>query len=402
MPTITYIHPADQPSGSKRLLAELKDGLTNDQFSTFICCVAFAKVNPMHKLHHEIAQWRSSKKRILGIFGIDQFGTSREAVRYGLDNFNRLYITHFPVSSYHPKIYMFIGPFAARLYIGSNNLTVGGTETNFEAAACVDFSLPDEKSELIDAAQSWLGLLPPKCPATYRVTTEIYQAHSDDGLIPAESTMKGRSRSGGKPSGKAGDIRHFYNEGFQFRPPEPLPKPPKGKLKGDGAARPGKEAGKVPVAAPEGLAMQIKPHHNGEIFLSKIAVDQNPAFFGWPFTGETVPKKTSNKAYPQRVPDPKVSISVYGSGGKLLLYLPEYDLNTVYYEPKSEIRITASPLVELVPEYSIMIIQQSHNPDSDYEILVHTPDSPAYGTWLSTCNQQMPSGGKEPRHFGWF
>ena len=52
-----------------------------------------------------------------------------------------------------------------------------------------------------------------------------------------------------------------------------------------------------------GLVIQVTPHHNGEIHLSKIAVNQNPTFFDYPFTGMTVPKKAGNPTYPQRVPE---------------------------------------------------------------------------------------------------
>src|SRR5207253_2874287 len=40
----------------------------------------------------------------------------------------------------------------------------------------------------------------------------------------------------------------------------------------------GQSAGRI-------LVIQIIPHHNGEIFLSKNAVNQNPALFGFPFSG---------------------------------------------------------------------------------------------------------------------
>jgi hypothetical protein len=85
-----------------------------------------------------------------------------------------------------------------------------------------------------------------------------------------------------------------------------------------------------------------------------------------------------------------------------MLTLTDYPLNTVYYETKSEIRITASPLVSSVPDYSVMIMQQSTDPAIDYEITIHRPDSPDYGAWVAACNQFMPSGGKAPRKFGWF
>ena len=151
-----------------------------------------------------------------------------------------------------------------------------------------------------------------------------------------------------------------------------------------------------------GFAIQVKPHRNGEIFLSRTAVLQNPAFFGWPFTGKTTPKIPGNPAYPQIDPDPIVNLAVFGAAPTAVLTLNSFALNTVYYEKKSEIRITISPLVKVVPEYSIMTFELSDSPDTTYEITVHTPDSPEYAAWVVACNQTMPGGGKKPRKFGWF
>jgi hypothetical protein len=167
------------------------------------------------------------------------------------------------------------------------------------------------------------------------------------------------------------------------------------------AAAPGAAAASASPPT-RGFAIQIKPHDNGEIFLSVTAALQNPSFFGWPFSGRTTPKRASNPSYPQRTPDPVVNITVYGAGQQPVLALTGYNLNTVYYERKSEIRITASPLIGIVPDYSVMIMELSDTPDVAYEITIHRPDSPDYVSWVAACNQTMPSGGSAPRHYGWF
>ncbi len=113
-------------------------------------------------------------------------------------------------------------------------------------------------------------------------------------------------------------------------------------------------------------------------------------------------KKGSNRAYPQLVPDPRINAVVYGALPAPLVTLADYELNTIYYERNHEIRITASPLVGVVPEYSVMIMQKSDMPGIDYEITIHTPASPEYAAWVAACNQEMPGGGAAPRKFGWF
>lgn len=49
-----------------------------------------------------------------------------------------------------------------------------------------------------------------------------------------------------------------------------------------------------------------------------------------------------------------------------------------------------------------MVIERADAPEAEYEISIHTPNSPAYADWLAVCNQTMPGGGKQPRKFGWF
>lgn len=158
------------------------------------------------------------------------------------------------------------------------------------------------------------------------------------------------------------------------------------------------------MAFTKGLAIQITPHHNGEIFLSSSAASQNPSFFGIPFTGSTTPKLAGqNPSYPQRVPDPRCNIEVFDVNDTLIMQLLAYDLNMVYYSRKDEIRITASPLVPVVPAYSVMLMTTSSTPGIDYDLKIYTPQSLSYQSVKSLCDQKMPSGGNpDSRWFGWF
>lgn len=153
----------------------------------------------------------------------------------------------------------------------------------------------------------------------------------------------------------------------------------------------------------------MTPHYNGEILLSKIAVDQNPTFFGYPFTGMTVPKKAGNPTYPQRVPDPIVNIYVYDNTGALVNTATNYPLNTIYYAKKSEIRITITPSIlsalnvaAITTNYPILVMTTSTIIGCDYELSFYAPGSAIYNDYLSVCNQSLPSGGKPiSRKMGW-
>ena len=236
MPRLSLLRPLDQPTSARRLLHDLEAALDDDRFTGFRLIVAYAKSGPLLHLHPRLTDWRRAGKTVEAVLGIDQRGTSMEALRLALDLFDRTYVTHQHAITFHPKLYLFTGPEHARAFVGSNNLTVGGTETNYEAAIA-------------------------------------------------------------------------------------------------------------------------------------------------------------------RVTDPIVNVAVYGAARSLALTLNYYRLNTVYYEKKREIRITAAPLASIVPDYSIMILERSYDEGVDYEITVHRPDSPDHRIWLARCDQRMPGGGRAARRF---
>ncbi|MDP3659216.1 phospholipase D family protein [Phenylobacterium sp.] len=405
MAKVEILKPVDQAVGKRRLLGELKADLASADFQDFRIIVAYAKAGPLHRLRGHFEKWRKKGAKVRAIFGIDQQGTSREALEFALAVFDEIYVTRERGITFHPKAYIFTGPALARIYIGSNNLTVGGTETNFETAVRVCADLPADAAVLQEAEALWDQLLPANCAATKPLDLALLNELVADGHVLGEAALRG-ALAKGKSSTK-----QTAKTGLLLQPASPLPSGALADPKVTKAASTGTPQATssptvsgtltVSLAQADRFAIQIKPHHNGEIFLSVSAALQNPAFFDFPFNGMTTPKSTG-KPYPQRIPDPVVNIQVYGAGGALVLSEEKYNLNTVYYERKSEIRITASKLVGIVPDYSVMIMAPGEEPGVDYEVTIHRPDSPDYAAWLAACNQQMPGGGQVPRRFGWF
>ena len=393
MTSISFILPTDQPLGKRRLLEDLKAGLQDARFTDFRLAVAYAKTGPLYRLQKLLEQWRRAGKTSSAILGFDQQGTSKEALELALSLFDTVYVVQEAGITFHPKIYLFKGDHHAKAFIGSNNLTVGGTEKNFEAAIELKLDLPADSADLKLLETFWSELQPDSCSSSTQLDAAVLAQLANENLVVAETAMHYETGRGGTK--KIGRAR---KSGLPIKPESPLPK----------ANITPAAITKYPFTQPTKIravrrhVIQIKPHHNGEIFLSLSAVLQNPEFFGWPFTGMTTPKNPNNPSYPQLDPDPIVNITVFGEKLAPLLTRYRYPLNTVYYEKKSEIRITASPLVNVVPEYSVMIMEKYATPNIDYEIIIHTPDSPEYGAWVAACNQQMPGGGKQPRKFGWF
>lgn len=399
------LNPNDQPTGKWRLINELRQCLGSADFNTLRIAVAFAKTGPLYRLQSEIEAWRKEKKAIHGIFGINHCGTSRQALEFALENFSETRVLYFGERlTFHPKMYLFTGQKRCRLYIGSHNLTVGGTETNWESGTVIDLALPADEAIRHSTIATWDTLH----GLSMELSPALLKHHDDAGDLLDETKIVRVVKNGG---------------GGDKAPPPPLPpgltrpklviKPPSPLPASLFRPKPKTPTPKAPVAVirmprpevpAEAFVIQIVPHHNGEVFLSKIAINQNPSFFGFPFTGATTPKKPGNPSYPERSPDPIVNLTVHGPKGVPLVHLPRLALNTVFYEPKAEIRITVPPeVVKNAPDYSILVMRQAAvEEDYDYDMDIFPPDNPQFASHLAVCNQTLPSGGKaNPRKMGW-
>ncbi len=406
MAKIQILNPNDQPTGKWRLIHELRNCLASDAYHTLLMAVAFAKTGPLLRLNTEIDQWLGKGKKIYSVFGVNHRNTSRQALEFALAKFTKAGVLfHSDDFTYHPKMYLFVGDTTCRFFIGSHNLTVGGTETNWESGTDVVLSLPDDQGMLKEAIAAWdslVGLCAELSPAL------IAQYETEGKLSDETKPRRIRTAVPAAEEGEKSQATRLPKAKLSIKPPSPLPKG----LFAAKKAKPQvaekvvgilKKKVVVDVSA-ETLVIQIVPHHNGEVFLSKIAVDQNPEFFGFPFTGKTVPKKPENPSYPQREPDPVVDLKVYGKTLSPVVHHPNYPLNTVFYEAKSEIRITVPPdVVKNTPEYSILVMRQGEEgAECDYEMEIFPPENPQFNEYLAVCNQTMPSGGKpNPRKMGW-
>ena len=163
---------------------------------------------------------------------------------------------------------------------------------------------------------------------TQELDAPLLQALFDDAIIfdeniarpkqPAEdlTSPDGSSVPATTPKRTQGRFPRAYP-----KPPSPIPKEAFPTALPATVAPQAQPTTQQPLVTPaatvssEALVIQIVPHHNGEVFLSKIAVNQNPGFFGFPFTGATTPKFAHNPSYPQREPDPVVNITVYDPAG---------------------------------------------------------------------------------------
>lgn len=145
---------------SPRLGDVLKDFLKkHEDFTNFSCAVAFAKQSGVNTLLPALEFFLSQGKYCDFIIGIDQNGTSYEALKT-LSSLNpnlKCYIQHCTNNAvtFHPKFFLFNSPHHPVLITGSGNLTLGGLYTNDEISVlqCLDIT-QQEDYELYSSACS--------------------------------------------------------------------------------------------------------------------------------------------------------------------------------------------------------------------------------------------------------
>ena len=219
MTRFSLIRPIDQPLGQRRLLQDLKAALQDSRFTDFRLIVAYAKSGPLYRLQELLEEWRRAGKTSAAILGLDQQGTSKEALELALSLFDCVYVTREAGITFHPKIYLFKGEHHVEAFIGSNNLTVGGTEKNFEAAVHLELGLPADAAGLGTLESSWSELLPTSCPATIQLnSTELAQ------LVTNNVVVDEKAMGTGAGDGDATSVGRGRRSGLVVKPESPLPR----------------------------------------------------------------------------------------------------------------------------------------------------------------------------------
>lgn len=392
------------------LLRELDSG----EYTDFLAVVAFATASGTARLGRTLQRFNASGGTSHVICGIGNGVTSRQAIEHLLRA--GVNVTGFHTGTgtllFHPKLYRLASPTKGLLVVGSNNLTLDGLFRHFEASTVLHFDRRCEQDEhLLQKPDQYVSELQSRYPNNLlRMSAELLDDEAISTHLIDETRCTPRTTTG-----VPGTATAPADGGTAPIPPIPVPDfpgaddgfevpRPQNAAPADSPASSGTTASQPDTGSAaryETLVIQIRPYHTGEVLLSKRAVDQNPSFFGWPFTGLSTTKFSKNDPYPQREPDPVVKLTVYDTSDEIVQQLQPFNLNTVFYSKKSEFRITIPPsLARQIPDYSMLVMRTDSQ--FDYVMDVYPPGSPAFTRYLRMCDQKMPSGGSaEPRRFGW-
>ena len=213
--------PLDQPNGKFRLIDELKTNLQSQKYNQFRFISAFVKEGPLVRLSSEITKWKNKGNLILAVIGIDLNMTSQEALLFAINNFTNTYILHNKSgikSTFHPKIYVFDSSSESVAYIGSNNLTVGGTETNFESLIKLTLKKPADKILINRINKIWKETL----NISVKLNRSLLKQLSESGLVSNEQNQRESNKISNKSKINENITDLFSNKSINVKPPSSL------------------------------------------------------------------------------------------------------------------------------------------------------------------------------------
>lgn len=165
---------------------ELIEQFNSKRYDSFTCLVAFASYGGISALTPYILSEKERGVKIKVILGIDQKGTSKEALEevlsWGVEA--KIYHTQ-SVNIFHPKIYLFENTDIFTLIVGSNNLTTMGLVKNIECSLLIK-DTKGEHSVHNDFYVYWKAIIDGVDINLMPINQNLIDELFDEKLIPTE------------------------------------------------------------------------------------------------------------------------------------------------------------------------------------------------------------------------
>jgi len=171
----------------------LMEALSNKNYNSFQCIVAFASRKGITGLTEHIINAKSHIQNFRVIVGIDEKGTSKEALEALLEWEVECFV--FSVRQkiiVHPKIYLFEGDQLNMAIIGSNNLTGTGLVNNIESSVQIKYT--NDESNLIDQIKEYFNPIlntSGESNVLYPLNQELIDDLVRRGKVPTQSQQRG-------------------------------------------------------------------------------------------------------------------------------------------------------------------------------------------------------------------
>lgn len=181
--------PKSKHSVGNHLIAFFND----TDYHTFWGMSAFASKAGVSGLSRQITKATTHFKSITLIVGIDQNGTSKEALEALIDLKINTYIFYQPSATiFHPKIYLFEGDTKSALIVGSSNLTAHGLFSNIETSLLIYLENNiEEDNEIIDQLKEYFaGIYNLSDPNLKKLNKKLLDDLVLANLVPTEVERK--------------------------------------------------------------------------------------------------------------------------------------------------------------------------------------------------------------------
>jgi HKD family nuclease len=171
----------------------LMDSFEDLEFDRFFCSVAFVRQSGITQLRDYIEKAKSHIKQFRIIVGVDQRGTSKEALEtlLDLDVGTSIFHTVSPIT-FHPKVYFFEGTKRNQLIVGSSNFTQKGLFQNMETSLQVDMNSDETTGEdLLKQIHDYINqFVDNENSNVQRLTSKLIEELANTGLLPNESELQ--------------------------------------------------------------------------------------------------------------------------------------------------------------------------------------------------------------------
>lgn len=169
---------------------QLMKFLSDTEFHSFIGISAFASQSGINGLGQFIIEAKNHLQQIVIIVGVDQKGTSKEALEALLALEIHAFVFYQPSNTiFHPKIYLFEGKEKSELIVGSSNLTTYGLFSNVEASVLVSVdNSNDLERNIIEQVKAYFNqLFDYSDPNLQRLTQELINLLLEQEIIQTEA-----------------------------------------------------------------------------------------------------------------------------------------------------------------------------------------------------------------------
>ena len=165
--------------------------LSDKEFLSFTAISAFISQAGVIGLSKHIKKAKEHLEVISIITGVDQNGTSKEALEALIKLDVKAYVFYQPsITIFHPKIYLFEGAKKSVLIIGSSNLTTQGLFSNIEASLLLKIDNEEDNEIITQLKNYYKGLFDLTEPNLKKLNKKLIKGLVKAEVVPTEEERK--------------------------------------------------------------------------------------------------------------------------------------------------------------------------------------------------------------------